>query len=375
MKKWLVGLAVVMALLWCGSAMAETCVPIANWNFEDQTEFVATGTGGGGGQTGYFVGAGFSSSYTALNPASTGSWTLGPEKYYTIGSNPHDYHSAWGNFGAYSGSKMMIINALNPSQTSGGTIIWEETVAVNPYTMYLFSYQFALSHPSAPPQLRVLINGVDVGLFDSSDPLLGLEVGEWYKVPLTPWFSYGATQATIQLIDQTIVAFGDDFCIDDIEFCMTSSLPPGFCTAGTELVMGRKHVPVGSVNILTDANGDMFVTYTITDPEWCFTELHLQVGGPFPLTKKGNAIPGKFEYNYVADGCETSHTFTIPAGPLATANICIAAHAALRGPEIACPDGVIGSCYEDATGWGLGTDFPGSDWSMKFCFPACQLPQ
>jgi hypothetical protein len=70
---------------------------------------------------------GFYSAYTYLDPAITGGWTLGPEQMYTVSTNPHDYHSAWGSFGDHTSGlgKMMIVNGQNPGQGSGA-IIWQQ---------------------------------------------------------------------------------------------------------------------------------------------------------------------------------------------------------------------------------------------------------
>lgn len=55
---------------------------------------------------------GFTTEYNYLNPSITGTWTLGPEYLYTIGTNPNLYHNAWTSFGDHTTGtgKMMIVN-------------------------------------------------------------------------------------------------------------------------------------------------------------------------------------------------------------------------------------------------------------------------
>ena len=73
---------------------------------------------------------GFITQYNYLNPANTGSWTLGPEYMYTVSTNPYDYHSFWASFGDHtSGSgKMMIVNG---TYLNGETkTVWAQDVTL-----------------------------------------------------------------------------------------------------------------------------------------------------------------------------------------------------------------------------------------------------
>jgi len=176
---------------------------ITNWNFEDGNQ-------------------GFSTDYVFVDPSNTGTWTLGPEKTYTVSTDPHLYHSAWTGFGDHTtgSGKMMIINARRSDQ-GPDEVIWEQTVPVAPNTAYTFSYWIALSHPDNPPRLETYINGVLVGTKDMSGP-----TGQWVQVTYD-WFSDDTTEATIQFVDATVEAWGDDFVLDDIELCGTPCLGYG----------------------------------------------------------------------------------------------------------------------------------------------------
>ncbi len=83
---------------------------------------------------------GFSTEYRYLDPANTGTWTLGPEYMYTVSTNPSLYHSQWTSFTAHEGSKMMIVNGTWDAYTPGyDAIVWEETVDIGcskTFTLY-----------------------------------------------------------------------------------------------------------------------------------------------------------------------------------------------------------------------------------------------
>lgn len=142
-----------------------------------------------------------------------------------------------------------------------------------------------------------------------------------------------------------------------------------------DLVAGRKHDLVGSVEISND--GDTLYIEFSTNSPWLLEETHVHVAGSaveIPQTKKGNAIPGKFEYKEDHDYI-TSFTYEIPfskeGDPVCGDEIFIAAHAVVameipcRTVNINCPPPI---CYDTETAWGDGDDFPGKDWSMYFSY-------
>ncbi|HCP15405.1 MAG TPA: hypothetical protein DIT32_06550 [Peptococcaceae bacterium] len=73
---------------------------------------------------------GFDTEYTYLDPANTGTWTLGPEYMYTVSTNPHDYHSAWAAFGDHTSGtgKMMIVNGTYLNQIT--RVVWSQDVSL-----------------------------------------------------------------------------------------------------------------------------------------------------------------------------------------------------------------------------------------------------
>ena len=73
---------------------------------------------------------GFTTEYTYLDPAVTGPWTLGPPYMYTVGTDPHLYHSAWASFGDHTTGtgKMMIVNGSSNGYPP--EVVWAQNVSL-----------------------------------------------------------------------------------------------------------------------------------------------------------------------------------------------------------------------------------------------------
>ncbi len=97
----------------------------------------------------------------------------------------------------------------------------------------------------------------------------------------------------------------------------------------TDLLAGQDK-DVGDVLVWNDET-NLYVKYAVTESNWCLTETHLGVAGSLegiPQTKKGNPIPGQFEFSgYHA--CETEVQYTIPLDGLPD-DLYIAAHAVVK---------------------------------------------
>jgi hypothetical protein len=86
-----------------------------------------------------------------------------------------------------------------------------------------------------------------------------------------------------------------------------------------------------------------------------------------PQTKKGNPIPGKFEYKSYFNSCTKEQLYTIPIDAKWECDtvLYIAAQAVVRR-----------GCQSESA-WGKGYDFPGKNWAMYFTYgvqcpePAC----
>jgi len=98
-------------------------------------------------------------------------------------------------------------------------------------------------------------------------------------------------------------------------------------------LLAGKDIPVGEVQVWNDSE-TLYVKYTLDG--WCMTETHLHVATSLtgiPQTKKGNPIPGKFEYGTEHDPCVTEYTYEIPLDWDVGTQLFIAAHAAMGEVE------------------------------------------
>lgn len=127
-----------------------------------------------------------------------------------------------------------------------------------------------------------------------------------------------------------------------------------------DLIAGR-HINAGTVKV-TASNGDIVVAVELRDG-WILDETHLAVALSFsdiPQTKKGNPIPGKFEYSSLHSGAQTSYVYTVPLvdGPIdSDTPVFVAMHAAVsRG----------GQSESAWAGGEFGQDFPGKNWATYF---------
>lgn len=173
-------------------------------------------------------------------------------------------------------------------------------------------------------------------------------------------FSYDATNGykqlnTSEIPDALQIAFGDDgvlygysiannnfyeidtstgvlteVCSSDTDF---SDLASGVNKSFKEYSLcASQDMNVGNVQVWND-DSTLYVKYALTDPDACLTETHLHAAGQLdsiPQTKKGNPIPGQFEYS-MEHGCVASYTYTIPLNGWSIGDeLQIAAHAVVE---------------------------------------------
>ena len=174
----------------------------------------------------------------------------------------------------------------------------------------------------------------------------------------------------------------------------------------SDLIAGQ-NTRVGAVS-WEFVNGDaqVRVTYSLDTPNWCLTGIHLHVASDkegVPQTRKGNPIPGQFDYvEEPIEFCETQRTITLDVPSTCEENFVIAAHADVQVPEYLdllpdpalCPQGDIkvqhpgGDSYFNTTvlnagelnglydGWCIDTDnniSVGEQYSCKF-YSSYDLP-
>jgi hypothetical protein len=128
-------------------------------------------------------------------------------------------------------------------------------------------------------------------------------------------------------------------------------------------LLADQDMKVGEVSV-SDDGANLTVKYVTTDG-WVINETHLAVAesdGAIPQTKKGNPIPGQFEYkNESQDLGITEYTYVIPLDDL-SGDVCIAAHAAVAHLN------ETGFVDQEESAWGDGTSFTGKNWAMYFTY-------
>ena len=143
----------------------------------------------------------------------------GPAGFITVGRDPFACNGAAPSFGDHTtGSGLMLIAN---GATTPGIVAWEQTVSVELDRTYTFTGWVAdwgndLIPGEASPNLLLIANGSVLLTF--SPPRTD---GAWTKVS-AQWNSGSASVATIQIIDTTAVALGDDFALDDLSFGVTA---------------------------------------------------------------------------------------------------------------------------------------------------------
>ena len=158
---------------------------------------------------------GITSSYRYVTPG--GATQLYPEGTYTVDANGRNSHNLFTSLFDHTHStqaypnnspnnhKYMVVNG----SPVPNTIVWAQTIAVTPNTDYVFhTWGSAIA---SPPVMQFSINGV---LLDKPFQLRGIAWQQFYTI----WNSGNSTTANISIVNQCIVAGGNDFGLDDIFF-------------------------------------------------------------------------------------------------------------------------------------------------------------
>jgi hypothetical protein len=168
---------------------------------------------------------GFSSDYThhELAPSDPDD-EYGPpaglydEGFYTVGTSPSLYHPSWANFGAHTGTQMMIVNGdRQPDVQVWAAPVTPNSIAVTPGQQYMFSAWLASVYPEvgqspiSPATLAFSINGTQI----NGDFTLSSTVGTWQQFSQL-WTADASGFADISIINKNTDFDGNDFAIDDI---------------------------------------------------------------------------------------------------------------------------------------------------------------
>ena len=186
---------------------------------------------------------GFTSQYTYQS-------NLNPQATYYIDYTPSGHH------GSFHGQDHTTGNGLFMMVNGAGTanaIVWQQVVNVQPNTDYAFSAWVCnlVNNTNAPQywaKLQFSINGVQLGAIFNPPETYGYWIN-FYEI----WNSGSNTQATITILNQNTIEYGNDFGLDDITFngleeCSSSELtvfvadafavgnistPPAICEGGS----------------------------------------------------------------------------------------------------------------------------------------------
>jgi hypothetical protein len=147
---------------------------------------------------------GFTSAYT-YSPGASGGL---PEGTYDVRGDSQTWNPNFTNaVTPHSGNNMLVVNGANPALT-----VWEQTVAVEPDTLYSFSL-WATSLYSASPA-GITVTFVPPGT-TSAVNTLSTNVPDWTQYTFG-WYSGTATTLTISITDTNTAPNGNDFALDDL---------------------------------------------------------------------------------------------------------------------------------------------------------------
>ncbi|MHA2103877.1 MAG: vWA domain-containing protein [Candidatus Hodarchaeales archaeon] len=208
----------------------------------------------------------------------------------------------------------------------------------------------------------------NVGLYADGDP--DFSADETVTLSFDVWSTILGTDLPVEVEGEAIVEYYDK----DENYVGYVDIPQATINVHpfvTDLIAGggnpKSAIDAGDVIIWNDQD-NLYVTYNTTDG-WYMTETHLQVADSLdgiPQTKKGNPIPGKFEYkDYFDPGIQT-YTYSIPWTWDPGTNLYIAAHAVVE--KIIGYDNYGDPIFQKETGWGNGEDFDGKNWATYIVY-------
>ncbi len=154
---------------------------------------------------------GFTSSYIY---GTGGAWgLLSNEGQFAVTSNSNLVHnnfvSCFDNTVGNNTGSMLVVNGAS----TANTVVWGQTVTVEPFTDYQFSVWGASVVAANPGILSFAINGIPVG----NTLNLSASTCNWQQFFAT-WNSGNQTSAQISIINLNTQNDGNDFALDDISF-------------------------------------------------------------------------------------------------------------------------------------------------------------
>lgn len=136
------------------------------------------------------------------------------EGRYNITTDPNLIHLGATSYGDHTtGSGLMM--AVNGSSVPGELVWGQNGIVVTPNTDFDFAAYISSWFPANPASLQFAINGNVVGNLNASST-----TGQW-NLFFATWNSGLATTANIEIRNNTLAPFGNDFALDDIHFGST----------------------------------------------------------------------------------------------------------------------------------------------------------
>ena len=153
--------------------------------------------------------SGFSSDYIFVSSGQSHT----PDTF-GVRTNSQDFNTAYTLFGDHTtGGGMMAFFDGYPAPDK---VAWSETVLVSTNANYQFSGWATSADPFNPATLHFLINGSAAG----PDLSLSTNAGAWTNFVVV-WNSGANATATLAIVDQSTVDYGNDFALDDLVFGST----------------------------------------------------------------------------------------------------------------------------------------------------------
>ena len=226
----------------------------------------------------------------------------------------------------------------------------------------------------APDSITTNLDGTttiiweNVGMYADNDP--DLSADEVVTLTFDVRSAIYGDDLDVQVEDEALVNYYD---MDEV-FIGSVPIPQATIDVHpyvTDLIAGggnaNSAIDVGDLIVWNDLDY-LYVMY-VTTGDWEMTETHLHVADDLvdiPQTKKGNPIPGQFDYSEDHSPAVQEYTYMIPwdddwpAGTILT----IAAHASVQ--KVIGYDPFNMPIYQMETAWADGEDFEGKNWATYF---------
>jgi hypothetical protein len=251
---------------------------------------------------------GFGSSY-GTPPFPYGSSALVPEGLYAVVDLPSQVHN---NFSSSaidhtpaSGTKQMVVNG----NITPGAVVWTQSVPVIQNADYEFNYWVQTvvnNNDPSPSKLQLYVNGVAAGPVYTANPTTGV----WTQ------FIYNTNAGSnivlnLELINQNIVAGGNDFALDDIVF--QQILP---ASASTNVNVNN------SLTVSVNLTYSPTVIYQNTPVQFTANAVNAGTNPTYVWKVNGVAVPGvnSSAFIYTPNDGETVTVEVTSSYPCATGN-------------------------------------------------------